>query len=264
MIDTLTHFKDGKYLPVEEALKQLKAYKPAIIENHPTNQAQNLGFSIEELKDRYRLNNIEYHDGIYVVDWSKSLLDNGQKHVQEEWVQTTDRTEWKLPNSRLVHACLTALYKSRNEPDQTGLVQKMIENIFMPDFKENYLLTSTRVAYKPTGEDVVTHDIDQLTEIQIKTKMAGSARRIDADSGSQEAIYAILGTRNLTEVNQVYEWASGSRPSLQTVLEAEDYSLGAVVLGLSHAGQVFSICCDSRNMHPARGVIARKIEGGAR
>ena len=46
-------------------------------------------FRIENLLDRYRLHNISYNGLLYVVDWSKELLENGTKHSQDEWVQQT-------------------------------------------------------------------------------------------------------------------------------------------------------------------------------
>ncbi len=38
-------------------------------------------FHIKELDDRYRFHNLEYHDGVYTVDWSKEMLTGRQENI---------------------------------------------------------------------------------------------------------------------------------------------------------------------------------------
>jgi hypothetical protein len=139
------------------------------------------------------------------------------------------------------------------------------EEVFKPDFTKNYPHTSTRVAYKPRGKDVVTHDLGYATKRDIKEKMVGKDDYIKAGCGFEDAIEVLLGTRKLSEVEQVYEWVSGKKPYLYRINQTPtEEVLRAVVLGLDDDSRFninanISINAD----RPARGcdLVGQKISG---
>ena len=57
---------------------------------------QTVGFRIDDLADRYRINDILYDGGLCVVDMRKKLLDDGKSHDQEDWISMTQSGDWRL------------------------------------------------------------------------------------------------------------------------------------------------------------------------
>jgi hypothetical protein len=227
MIDTLTHFKDPKYLPVEEALEQLKAYKPAIIENHPTNQVQNLGFSIDELEEKYRLHNVRYHDGLYRVDIDKKWMNNGELHTQDEWAEISSTMPKSMPNTKLMYACLKEILYSRDDP----LNNRIMENIFWPDLYKN-AFTSTRIKYTPQGRDIVFHDFGrQGGGFTVIESVSGFSGEITELGSIDNILFTLLGTNNIGEIMAVLARASDKAQFwLYRKLKPQVESLSAVQL----------------------------------
>jgi hypothetical protein len=267
MTGTLTPFKDAKYIPVELALEQVRAYQPPhteVLESMEEIRQMWKEFHIQELEDRYRLRNVNYDGGIYVVDWSKQLLLDKALHDQYTWLQFTQSPSWKLPSSQLVHATLLALYNNRENPNrvQKDLSRKVIDEIFLADFKENLPFTSTIVRYMPKGNDEIIHDYCYRTQNRIDTQMAGKEGLINEASGFEWKINALLGTRNLAEVEQVYEWLSGKKPFLwQMDQKPEAEALRAVVFAIMGDCFVIDANNNTDSNRWARGVMTQKIEG---
>ena len=244
-MNTIKPYGKSSYIPPEEALRQIQEIPI------PEPSAESLEFKIEELPEWYRLRNVPYNGGLYEVDWSKRLLDNGKARTQDEWVRRTDRIEWKLPNLCLSYASLLALYTNRDCAVCSDLVKKVVEEVFMPDLRNNNLYTSTRVIYLPEGKDVVIHDIGYQTETRIETMMAGIDVPITANCAFEDEVAALLGTRNTSEVEQVYNWVKVEEIYLYRENDRPKKEvLRALTLGLKDY--------ELDTHWPARGVVARK------
>ncbi len=228
-------------------------------------------FRIEELDDRYRFHNLEYHDGIYTVDWSKDLLDGGVGHTQEDWMTRTADTEFQVPNALLYHATIAALYNNQDHPvaEQQDLVQA-VRAVFQKDFVNNYMMTSTRVksAGKKKGllrkkqSDVITHDWNTPTARTTKGSFVGSDGYVKPGCGFDTMIEALLGTDDFALVEEAYEWIGeqSKKPYLYRINNQPDNDIErVVVLGVDGSDR-FGIDDDGVdvNYRPVRGVVTQR------
>jgi hypothetical protein len=147
MIDTLTPFKDPKYIPLEKALKQLEAYTPPPApEIKPFTR-----FWIEEQDDRFVLNGVEYPNETFNVEWYKEMLDGGNVHNQDEWVQRqfgSGSSLSMIPSTQDYFLSIAAAYAYKDT-----MFSGVIENfrkMFEADFKDG-MMTCTRLVAK--GDD---------------------------------------------------------------------------------------------------------------
>jgi hypothetical protein len=226
-------------------------------------------FQIESLADRYRIHDVPYQSGLYVVDWSKELLENGAVKTQQDWITATQSTEWKIPSLSLYHATLGSLYRHKDHAitEQKKLVKEMQE-LFKKDFDGSYYMsTSTRIKYAASGLDQVTHDFGSPSAREHSLALVGSHAYVNSASGLEAQMEVLLGSRDLGEIENVYEWVSGRKPFLWRLAQApaQDEERAAV-LGCS--GNGFDIYCYSvGNSRPSRGVVAsssaREISGGS-
>ncbi|MFH1669143.1 MAG: hypothetical protein ABIA62_04405 [Candidatus Woesearchaeota archaeon] len=233
-------------------------------------------FRIEELDDRYRFHNLEYHGGVYTVDWSKDLLDNGVSHKQEDWIGIVADGEFKLPSASLYHATIKALYENQDHPvdEQQDLVQTVRE-VFQKDFKGRWMMTSTRVKYasknkgwfKKQQPDIVTHDWKTKNARTVNGSYVGPDGYVNETSDFEDVINAILGTDDLTLVEEAYEWIGkeGKKPYLWRVNQTPKKDVErAVVLGVYVNSNRFGIYANDVIYYygPVRGVVTQKIFQG--
>ncbi len=227
-------------------------------------------FHIEELDDRYSFHNLEYHYGIYTVDWSKELFDGGQNNNQADWVKITKKTEFKLPSAPLYHATIAALYNNQDHPDseQQDLVQTVRE-VFQKDFTNSWMMTSTRAKYAKNGKDVVTHDWKSKNARTVKGSFVGQNDYVNDSCGFDNVINAILGTDDLALVEEVYEWIGkeGKKPYLWHINNKPDNDIERpVVLGVVGDNVRFDVDAGDviDDYWPARGVVTQRKKNSMR
>jgi len=220
-------------------------------------------FQIESLPDRYRLHNIQYNNGVYAVDWSKELLDDGKKHTQQDWIALTQSTEWKIPDLQLYHGTLAALYQHRDSPvkEQKKLVEEL-KQLFKADFDLGnlYMTTSTRIKYAASGGDAVTHNWGYPSAREHSLTLVGLHSYVNSSSGLEAQMEALLGNRDLGEIEKVYDWVSGKKPCLLRLEQVPKQDVErAAVLGCNYGR--FDIYCSNIDYDwPSRGVVASRAE----
>lgn len=234
-------------------------------------------FRIEELDDKYRFHNLEYRDGIYTVDWSKELLDNGQNHTQEDWMGLTEDSEFKVPDAPLYHATIAALFENQDHPiaEQQDLVE-IVRGVFQQDFKDHYMMTSTRAKYagkkkgrfKKQQPDVVTHDWKTPRARTAKGSFVGPDGYVNSACEFDDVLEAIFESNDLTLIEEAYEWVGqqGKKPYLWRINNKLDNDIErAVVLGVSDydwfnvdANDVIS------SDRPVRGVVTQRKKNSPR
>lgn len=209
------------------------------------------GFSIESIMDRYRVHGISYNGKISTVDISKALLDNGASHVQSDWVEITKQEEWKLPSGPLYFAVLAALYDNKNA-DNVGEVKEMLAK----DFKNYFMMTSTRVRYSNNDLDTVVHDFRYATERAEEMNIVGSDGYVSGTSGFGVEMRALVGIDDCQKIEQVGRWITGKKPYLYRLNSKpkEDVER-ALVLGV-YNGVRFIIYADDYYYGRARGMVA--------
>jgi hypothetical protein len=187
-------------------------------------------FFIEELPDRYRLHNVHYGLGLFVVDWSKNQLDNAQFKTQDNWLKWLKGKEWKLPDALLYNAVVFEMYHWREHSDSAQ--RKMIEE-FRKLLEDKWIMTCTRLEYNPDGKDIVIHNFGYEGKPKIKTSLVGTSNvLVSSNEVSQEMICAILGIEDKKMIDEVYTWLSTKRPYVYRLEEPpQNKDLGVVVLG---------------------------------
>jgi hypothetical protein len=189
-------------------------------------------FFIEELPDRYRLHNVHYEMGLFVVDWSKEHLDGRDTKTQDNWLKWLKGKEWKLPDALLYNAVVFELYHWREHPDP---IQRKVIGEFRKLPGNNWTITCTRLEYNPEGKDLVVHNYGYDGKPKIKADLVGPSNvLVDSPEVSDATICAVLGIEDKKMIDTVYTWLSTKKPyiwRLQQKPERKD--LRAVVLGRS-------------------------------
>jgi len=187
-----------------------------------TTAKSNLEFSIEELDDRYVISPISYHNGLYEVSWSRELLDGGNSYAQDEWLEILEEGEWSLAPCPLYHATLTALYYEKDGTQKDKI--ENFRNLFTDNLKDNWIVTGTTILYTLSKKDIVFH-YDPIGDLELDVNIFGAPGFISrsiAATGQVESIEALFGTRDVGEVEKVYEWVSGKKPYLSVLDKITD------------------------------------------
>lgn len=214
--------------------------------------------SIDSLADRYRLHNVLYDGVASVVDISKDLLDNGASHTQSGWIETTRKSEWKVPSGPLYFAVLAALYDNKDS-DNVKKLRKMFAN----DLKKYFMMTSTRIDYAHEGLDTVVHDAGYTTQRTEKTDIVGADGDINEASGFGATMKALVGIDDCHKIGRVGSWISKENPYFWRInSKPKEYVECLLVL----AGDYGCFGIDASNYHPlngnglARGMVVRGAE----
>ncbi len=208
-------------------------------------------FLVEEFADSYKLTNLMHYDELCSFVWDKELLDGGKGHTQDEWSKMTP----KLPDVSVYFSSFLALYENKDGP-QAELIEK-IKQMFVKDFNEDFMMTSTRVIYKQNSVDEVIHDYGFSFHPLIRTNFVGNHGDI-IHKGFDKIVGALFGTNDCEKVNKVFNWVTGMGVYLWRLSDkpSKDEEI-PVFLG----GSVkFGICANlaQSNSRPARGVIVIK------
>jgi len=219
-------------------------------------------FHIEELDDRYRLHNLEYNNGIYAVDWSKKLLDGGNPNTQEEWMDLTKDTEFKLASMPLYHSTIMALFNNQEHPDdgQAQLVQE-VRKMLQQDFKKYLMMTSSGIRYagrkSQTAKDIIIHDWNTKNAREIKGSFVGKDGWIKPGF-AEETMEAILEANGFAMVWEAYEWIGeeGKKPYLWRLNhKPKKETERPLVLGVIVYDRFFIDAYNFDSDRPARGVV---------
>ncbi len=219
-------------------------------------------FQIESLPDRYRIHGVPYRGDLYVVDWSKIFLEEG-KGFQENAIRLTKNTVWKIPNLQLYHATLSTLYRRREHAvqEQKKLVEEL-RQLFKTDFDNKSVNTSTRLKYVAQGPDTITHDWGYPWARQHPLVPVKHRAWINASSGLEEQMEVLLGSRDLAEIEKVYEWVGGWKP----YFDKRNPWPQSAEIGAVFGGYNGEFCTNSYTAFGGRSrgvVVVREISGGA-
>jgi hypothetical protein len=210
MTGTLTAFKDAKYLPVEEALKQLKAYQaPVAAKVDPIIHLNEIdfqdGIKLIETQSQYILENVPWREDRYTIDWNKKLYDNGDKHTQCEWF----RMGHTLPCMQTYNLTYITLYECyQNATAEQKEVIDKIRGMFAEDLKQT-VMTGTSVDYRQSDVDMINHF---MINTSYNIDLVGKRGNIDKDMEPDLGLARLLGTDNFEHVKEAYKWAGGQLP----------------------------------------------------
>ena len=185
---------------VDGAMEEmLKEDKTSVI--HPPIQANAPDTGIQSAKDSWRVLGVSYRNGIYSVDLAKQLLPARTQEEHAEHRNKAGKGEFYIADMLLYHTLFTALFKQKDKPESEEareFIQKQMGG--------HWLMTLTRIAYQPTGDDLVIHNYNTKDRYEINASVVGPDRFIEARDS--KALEALLGTGNISEINSVYNWIS--------------------------------------------------------
>jgi hypothetical protein len=151
----------------------------------------------------WRIPQVEYRNGIYVVDLSKKLLDNGTAKTQDDWakysLESKPRGDFYVGDMPLYHSVFRALFKRKGQQDAEE-ARKFIQE----QMRARWLMTLTRIAYQQKGKDRVIHDFGTNQTYLINESIVGPDKVIEQEDSS--ALTALLGTGDINETKGVYNW----------------------------------------------------------
>jgi len=180
--------------------------------------------SLEDSVDFWRVNNVNYRNGIYTVDLAKTLLDNGNTKKQNEWaeysVNAKKNNGFYTGDFPLYHALFTELYKLRENPGMRDIAEEA-RSFLQEMFEQHWLMTLTRIKYKKNGKDVVAHNFNTSREYQIEENIIGPDEWVK-DTSNKDVYRAILGDDDINRINEVYKWITGKNAYLWRVNSKSD------------------------------------------
>ncbi len=161
------------------------------------------------------------------VQVTEKLLDNGRSRTQREWQDYRRTTGWGPGSGPLVTAVLTALYDNRSAEGVEEL-----RKVFGDDFRKNVMMTATEITYRAEASDIVTHDSGTPEQRTLEARLVGPDGRIK--ESMREEVQALLGSRDISKVRDVYQWVTGKESYLWRLNKRpKQNEERALVLGVS-------------------------------
>lgn len=161
-----------------------------------------LKFSIEKPEYHFRINGVEYKDGIYQVDLTTKLLNINK--TQDQWVehsqQAINQNEFYIGDLPLYYAIFTTLYKNKDQQNVEE-VRKFLDDIL----KNQFISTLTKIENTPQGKDKVIHNFRMPNQCEIMENIVGHDEYVK-NSANPSVYKALLGTDNIQEINEVFKW----------------------------------------------------------
>ena len=163
--------------------------------------------NLQTNKDFWTIDNVKYRNGIYKVNLLKELLDNGNSKTQDDWVKYSKKAQknndFYVGDMPLYNSLFTSLFKLKDNPEV-----EEIRNFLQKQFIEKWLMTLTRIKYKPSGKDEIVHNYKMPDEYSIEDNFVGNDEYVK-NSKDKANYKSLLGTDNLNEINEVYNWITG-------------------------------------------------------
>ena len=157
--------------------------------------------NLTSTQDSWKIEGVEYRDGIYTVNLAKQLLDNGKAKTQQEWIDYRNQSNsFYTADMPLHHSIFKALYQQRDTTEAKE-ARKFLEQ----QFREKWLQTLTRITYTPKGKDKLTHNIGTQEQYEINENIVGENEQI-INIKKPKFLEALLGSSNKEEINNIYKW----------------------------------------------------------
>ena len=213
---------------------------------------------VADVSDFWRINNVEYRNGIYAVDLAKALLDNESSKTQDVWVQYSieaqQRGDFYVGNMQLYHALFSALSRANSKDAEEA------KEFIKKQMRDKWLMTLTRVKYNPNGDDEVIHNYGTNDSYVSKGNIVGKDEFI-SQSADKSYLESLLGTDNVQEINKVYQWLNGTDAYIFRVNSKPKQADERIAGFVAGSGGVGLDCIgDPRDSDPALGVRRAKIK----
>jgi len=165
----------------------------------------------------WTLDNVQYKGQNCTVELARELLDGGNYHTQDDWadISLKARTDNQLytPDMPLFHGIAKSLYLTRTNP-----AVEEIRQFIKTNARVSWLMTLTRLQYKPGEKDRVIHNYKQgnSLEYSMDENFVGKNDEIK-DLNEPQVFQAILGDSNVQQISEIYSWINDTESYLWRV-----------------------------------------------
>src|SRR3989344_4579553 len=176
-------FKNPEQIARRYIERKYSENSPKIPNETETKVDSETPINLTSTQDSWKIEGVEYRDGIYTVNLAKQLLDNGNLKTQQEWIDYRNQSQknrgFYTADMPLHHSIFKALYQQRDTTEA-----KEVREFLEQQFKEKWLQTLTRITYTPKGEDKLTHKDAYIWRINKNPKQnLERVARFGSDSG---------------------------------------------------------------------------------
>ena len=207
-----------------------------------SNQQFSSDFSLEDLTDSYRVAGINYRNDIYQVDLKKDLLDNGNSKTQDEWIEYTknamQNNKFYVGDMPLYYSLFQTLFKNKDNAQFKDNIEEA-RKFLQKTCKDYWLMTLSRINYNKPGKDIITHDYGLQDKLEVQEDIIGSDGFISQLNPEKE-LKAVLGSSDINEINQVYDWISGKNAYIWRINSKPEQNDERIV-GFSSGGAGFRL-----------------------
>ena len=259
----------AKSVSETDAYKELMKWKKPINPSRPAapepaQPANPIPASINSVSDYWSIDGVQYRNGIHTVDLSKSLLDGDSAKTQDQWVahynDAKGKNEFHAPDFPLLYGIVRALHTARDNASVKTEIDEAKKFLFDKS-RAHWLMTLTRVRYKPSGTDLIIHNYGTPDKYESTTDFIGLDEYITATK-QPLAYQKLLGTvDNTQQIHDVFKWLNGTDTYLWRVNSHPDSSIDRVARFSADSGRADLYCNgDPTISNLALGVrVAKKI-----
>ena len=204
----------------------------------------NPNFSLEDLTQFWRINGVNYRNGIYQVDLGKEMLENKAQKTQDGWIEYTKKAltndGFYVGDAQLYHALFKTLFKNKDNAqykDKIEQAKAFLQNML----KDYWLMTLSRIKYAKSGQDAVIHNHGLQDKFEIQDDIIGADGYV-TQINPQTALQAVLGDNNVNEINQVYNWITGKNLYLWRLNAKPQEDTERIVRFDSYSGWAYLNC----------------------
>lgn len=179
--------------------------------------------SVKNISDFWKIEGVEYRNGIYSVDLAKQLLPSmTQNKLAEYSKKAKAENKFYGADMPLNYSIFKALYKQKNSKEAEE-AKKLIARQMI----DSWLMTLTRINYKANGLDEVIHNYNQDDEYKINENIVGPDDYITRIK-DKNYLKALIGTEDIKEINDVFEWLVGQKAYIWRLNSKPDKTCGRV------------------------------------
>ncbi|HLC52968.1 MAG TPA: hypothetical protein VJK03_00335 [Candidatus Nanoarchaeia archaeon] len=168
---------------------------------------------ITSIGTHWHIDDILYRGEHYTADLSKTLLDSGTKRTQDVWAGRYENAVgtdgFYTPDYPTLYGIIKTLYTSREDTSQAAQIveaQEFLRNTS----RENWLITLTRIAYQPRGDDIIIHNYGTRDRYEKKVDFTTPYEFIKVTK-KPEAYRTLLDTQDsVQEIDSVFNWLIGT------------------------------------------------------
>ena len=233
-------FKNPEQIARRYIERKYSENSPKIPNETETKVDSETPINLTSTQDSWKIEGVEYRDGIYTVNLAKQLLDNGNSKTQQEWTNYRNQSNsFYTADMPLHHSIFKALYQQRDTTEA-----KEAREFLEQQFREKWLQTLTRITYTPKGKDKLTHKKDKVIhnigtqeQYEINENIVGESGQI-INIKTPKFLEALLGSSNKEEINNIYKWITNKDAYIWRINENPKQNLERVAGFVSVSGWV--------------------------